>query len=468
MFKSKELSLRLEERWLSLPGGLRKPNQAVGQHWVQCGFTMGPAQCSFGCSHCYLPRNANKVPFPSLQEMKQQIDRNREMMGPGGNIQITGGDLVDAYLGSGRGDELLELVDYAVQRDLVPMLMTHGHSLMENPDFLLELVRDAGLRKISCHIDITQGGRPGYPRRHLRHEQQLNPVRDRLVRMILDIRNRSGKRVTAAQTVTVSAVNIASIADVLEWVTASPENLDVTRTLSFQTEAMVGRTQHQENPVHPDRVWETIGKAVGLSLNGDAMLFGHPDCTSKATILVRSRDGQVVDLAAGGGQAEVWARLLSTYKGRHIPVDGSMRSMLSRGLVALSSPRFLWSGLKWLADLNRYHGLTAGMMCSAMAGKARGLNIVMHNFMDADEVLSPTSDVTTERLEACSFRGALEIDGEWKSVPMCQVNARYRPSIYSFRVASNPADGGKPAQPISVSTPKPPLESGVISPSATA
>jgi len=87
-----------------LPSELRTPNQLAGRHLTHCGFTTGASYCSFHCTHCYLPENANQVPIPSLTQMKEQIDANRLFQGPGGGLQITGGDVADAYWRAGRQD----------------------------------------------------------------------------------------------------------------------------------------------------------------------------------------------------------------------------------------------------------------------------------------------------------------------------------------------------------------------------
>src|ERR1700761_3523936 len=122
----------LRERWASLPPELQTPNQISGRHLTHCGFTLGASYCSFHCTHCYLPKNANDVPIPSLAEMKEQIDANRRFQGPGGGLQITGGDVADAYWRAGRQSELAEIVRYARSTGLVPMLMTHGQTLIEH------------------------------------------------------------------------------------------------------------------------------------------------------------------------------------------------------------------------------------------------------------------------------------------------------------------------------------------------
>src|SRR5438477_12924355 len=145
----------LRERWTSLPSELRTPNQISGRHLTHCGFILGASYCSFHCTHCYLPKNANRIPIPSLTDIKEQIDANRRFQGPGGGLQITGGDVADAYWKSGRGDELVEIVRYAYDVGLVPMLMTHGQTLIEHSAFLRRLMVEGGLRQISVHVDMT-------------------------------------------------------------------------------------------------------------------------------------------------------------------------------------------------------------------------------------------------------------------------------------------------------------------------
>ncbi len=88
--------------------------------------------------------------MPSLAQMKEQIDANRRFQGPGGGLQIMGGDVADAYFRTGRQDELVEIVRYAVNTGLVPMLMTHGQTLLEHPAFLERLMIEGGLRQMAC------------------------------------------------------------------------------------------------------------------------------------------------------------------------------------------------------------------------------------------------------------------------------------------------------------------------------
>jgi hypothetical protein len=432
MFTDSETIALLKARWNSLPEYLKVGNQVVGQHWVQCAFTMGPSYCSFGCSHCYLPGNANRVPLVSSSEMKKQIDANREMIGKGGNIQITGGDVVEAYLRENRDDELIEIIDYAVQAGLVPMLMSHGQSLLDRPDFLVALVQDGGLRKLSIHIDITQAGRPGYPVKSLTDEAQLNPLRDRLVDLVLDTREKTGCSLTAAQTVTVGSKNLKSIGKILEWLISSPRNMEATRTISFQTEANVGRTLHQDIRICPDEVWAEVCRAMGKEFPRDHLLFGHPDCTSTATILARSSDRKVVSLSQQGKASQTfWQSVLTQHYGAGYVRENCAKMIFINLFRTICRPKLLFNLLQFLGDLYKNQGLSTAMVYALLTGRAKGFNIVMHNFIDAEEVIKPSCQNTRDRLAACSFRGAIERDGHWIPVPMCEVNAEIRPDLYS-------------------------------------
>ena len=67
----------LRERWDSLPVELQTNNQISGRHLTHCGFTLGASYCSFHCTHCYLPKNANSIPIPSLAQVKEQVEAAR-------------------------------------------------------------------------------------------------------------------------------------------------------------------------------------------------------------------------------------------------------------------------------------------------------------------------------------------------------------------------------------------------------
>ena len=416
----------LEKRWNELPAELRTDWQVVGRQITHCAYTLGPAYCSLGCTHCYLPANANKMPLPTLEQMKQQIDANRRDLGPGGSLQVTGGDVVDAYWRSGRADELVEVLRYAHERELVPMLMTHGQVLLDEPDYFVELVREGLLRKVAIHVDITQAGRPGYPIRSLEREGDLNPLRERFVRLIEDVRARTGARVTAAHTVTVTARNIDSLGDIASWLTSDPRNLRVFGMLSLQTEAAVGRTRMSTRPVGSDQVWSTICSALGAVIPRDGTAFGHPDCSSWAVMLVDTVAGSVINLLETDERSRrYWRRMLEVFGGVGSREPDTMQANLRRLGLFLRQPGFAFESIAYLFYRLRRDRIRIEHWRRFLAGKLLPLSLVQHDFMDAGQVAAG-GPVVEARLAACSFRGAVERGGEWVSVPMCTMNALER------------------------------------------
>ncbi|MDQ6622597.1 MAG: hypothetical protein M3Y86_03825, partial [Verrucomicrobiota bacterium] len=273
----------LKERWDSLPPQLQTNNQISGRHLTHCGFTLGASYCSFHCTHCYLPKNANQIPIPSLAQVKEQIDANRHFQGPGGGLQITGGDVADAYWKSGRADELIEIVRYAYSVGSIPMLMTHGQTLIEHPEFLERLVLEGGLRQISVHVDMTQAGRHGFPIGRIQCEADLHPVRQAFTDLALRIREKTGCILEYALSFTVTRRNIEDVPEVIRWYLADPQRSYIWRMLSFQPEADTGRTIFSQRPITSADVWEKICEGTGLPLRRDVSIFGHPDCNSWAS-----------------------------------------------------------------------------------------------------------------------------------------------------------------------------------------
>jgi hypothetical protein len=284
----------LRERWESFPSELQTPNQISGRHLTHCGFTTGASYCSFHCTHCYLPKNANQVPMPSLAQMKEQIDANRRFQGPGGGLQITGGDVADAYFKTGRKDELVEIVRYAVAAGLAPMLMTHGQTLIEHPEFLERLMIKGGIRQVAVHIDMTQVGRHGYPIARVKSEADLHPVREAFTRLAVDLRQKTGLPLEFAHNCTVTERNIEHVPEVLRWFIAEPERTRIWRNISFLPEADTGRTRISANPVTPERVWEKICEGAGVPLERNAAIIGHPDCNNGAFLLIARPSGRVM------------------------------------------------------------------------------------------------------------------------------------------------------------------------------
>jgi len=176
----------LRQRWQEFPAATRTSRQAIGRYVVGCGATHGVHErCNFGCTACYLGVRANhQQPMP-FTEVARQLDQLRDYLGPGGNVQITSGEVTLLPVA-----ELVRIIAYARERDLSPMVMTHGDVLLADPAYLDRLVTEGGLRKISFHVDITQRGRVGFARPE--SEAQLNQVRERVADLLRGCRRRTG------------------------------------------------------------------------------------------------------------------------------------------------------------------------------------------------------------------------------------------------------------------------------------
>jgi hypothetical protein len=439
---SAEKRALLEARWQQLPPELRRRRQVVGRQLSHCAYTLGASYCSFGCTHCYLPANANRAPLPSLAEMKAQIDANRRLLGHNGALQITGGDVVDAYFRAGRPAELIEIVRYANDAGVVPMLMTHGQRLLESPDFLERLVIDGRLRKLAVHIDVTQAGRPGFPIRGLRSEADLHPLRQQFVDLIHRTRKATGVAFSAAHTVTVTERNLDSVADVIRWLLADRRRLQAFGMLSLQPEAAVGRTRFSTRPVTPDACWQKVCEAAGMDLCKDHIWFGHPDCSHWITLAVLYPEGRVVNVFAGDEESRAfWDGLLTTFGGVGSRVADGLEANLTRLSLLARRPAFLAEVWRYGRHLLRREGLGVfGALRRLASGRVGFLTVVQHNFMSTEEVASD-SEVVQSRLQACSFQGAVRSGDDWRAVPMCAMNAEQREDLYAAQIASGAAGG---------------------------
>ena len=430
----REMRALLAARWQELPEDLRTDWQVVGKHHVHCGYTLGPAYCSFGCTHCYLPKNANQAPLPSLVEMKEQIDANRRLLGPGGGLQITGGDVVDAYLRADRGGELIDILRYANDAGVVPMLMTHGQKLLENPAYLADLVRKGSLRKLAVHIDITMAGRPGFPIGTLRSEADLHPLREQFVELVLKTRRDTRVGFFAAHTVTVTEKNLGSAAEILRWLKADRRRLDAFRLVSFQTEADVGRTRFSQRPVTAEAVWAEICAGVGVELSRDNLWFGHPDCSNMTSLLVLFPDGRVINMIPADPDSRAyWSEILRLFGGIGARGESFAESVLRKAVVAVKNPSILAQTARYALRRLREAEVGLGILPKLVTGRVGGLNIVLHNFMSASQLEAGGPEIE-KRLKSCSFRGAVKKNGHWEAVPMCEMNIKERETLYDIQI----------------------------------
>ncbi|HEY1582367.1 MAG TPA: radical SAM protein [Chthoniobacterales bacterium] len=436
----------LRKRWASLPNELQTRHQLAGRHLTHCGFITGASYCSFRCTHCYLPANANAVPIPSLREMKEQIEASRRLQGPGGGLQITGGDVADAYWRAGRPNELVAIVRHAVQAGLVPMLMTHGQTLLEHPEFLDALVLEGGLRQVAVHIDLTQAGRHGYPINRLTSESDLHPLREAFTELAANLRQRSGLPLELAHNCTVTARNIDSVAEVVRWFLQDPARSRIWRILSFQPEANTGRTIISNNPVTPALVWQKLCEGIGLTIDGSAFIGGHPDCNQGAALLVEQRRGRHLPLVPNDEKSRrLLADILAAIGAvSTITTDAKAGASLVPYRVAgafARHPALACRSLARVLGLILQGQIPAPFLRAIITGRAHTINIGTHNFMDAAQVANaPDDPVTQARLDACVFKGAVKnrATGDWEAVPMCAMNQSRWSALYAERAADKP------------------------------
>lgn len=403
-------------RFQALPDSLKTPEQIIGFGHHSCGATHGVLErCDFACTSCYLGQEANAAePLPK-QQVFEQLDRLREFLGPQGKAQITAGEVTLLPR-----ETLGEYVRYAIAIGLDPMVMTHGRRFLQQPDYLQQLIERDGLEKISIHVDSTQRGREEWT--PFVTEQQLNPVRDRYANLIRDMRAKTGRKLHAAHTVTVTEKNLDQIPDVMSWLV---RNLDAFRMVSFQPVAEVGRT---EDPAIPDLtltdVWDRICTALGTPLNRDAMHFGHPECHIMVPVVV-ARAGERHSVLETVRAGKSWdrgylSRLLRAVGGYSVRGKSRAENLLGIASLTLRSPLLLVESLLY-CFYRLWGDRRAVVRTLAAAARSRNLSVrplalVVHKFMSPGELETPLGQ---ERLQACTFR--LPVMGEM--IPMCELNA---------------------------------------------
>jgi molybdenum cofactor biosynthesis enzyme MoaA len=409
----------LAERWSTLDPAVKLPGQGLGQKATGCGATIGiQPKCDFACTGCYLGSDANRTPALPLSAVLAQLDALRRHLGPKSNVQITDGEVTLRPV-----EELVEVLRYARSIGIVPMVMTHGDNLRRQPGLLERLMREGHLTEISIHIDITQRGRDGY--KSPRSELELMPLRDEFARMIREARRRTGLRLRAATTLTVTQDNLLQVADVVRWLI---DNCDAFSLISFQPMAHVGRTRKSLEGVTPEELWREIARATrprGADFpDTEPMHFGHPDCTRFVPLMALRRDGRtrLVQLIRNDPDDVAVMQEFFAGDGGAAFRDDRPLELLARGAgMILRRPRW-WLGRarRWLDGRLRADAGTSlsGLTRDLLLRRVRldGVTLTSHHFMSPAELATDTGQA---RLAACVFR--LPVNGEM--VPMCQVNA---------------------------------------------
>ena len=415
---SHELSALLQSKWDELPEELHYPTQLLGQSVIACGATHHVMErCNFSCTCCYLSADANKTEPLPFSEVQEQLDLLREKEGPRGRVQITAGEVTLLPV-----EDLGRIIAYALQIGLDPMVMTNGERFLDEPDYLLTLVRDYHLSKVSIHVDTTQRGRKSMKRNAT--ELELHAVRESFAQLIRSVREKTGRPLHAASTYTVTNENLNDVAETSRWFL---KNAETFRIFSLQPVADVGRSRKAQAgvPVERDGLWDEINQACGHSLNRHPIHFGHPQCNNIIPLILvhvgeqyfcfesvredNARDEEIVSLII-----------------RQLANQFDWDAPLTKNLPALA--KFFLKKPKLFFKFLRYGFYRVGSEKDRLTAVAQAaLDIrdwprinpflfVVHNFMSPAEINSPLGK---ERLDACVFK--LPVDG--KLVSMCEMNA---------------------------------------------
>ena len=412
----KERGVLLKKRWSGLPAELQTPNQIAGKTIVACGATHHVMEkCNFSCTCCYLGAEANKTEPLPFAEVKEQLDVMRKDFGIGGKAQITAGEVTLLPL-----EDLGRIISYAVEIGLDPMVMTHGQRFIDEPEYLISLVRDYGLRKISIHIDTTQRGRRGISSKMT--ETDLHTVRDGFAALIRRVRKETGHPLSVASTVTVTDANLADVAGITRWFF---KNADAFRLVSFLPVASVGRTRESQGSVERPGLWEQIHEACGQEINRLPIQFGHRQCNNIVPVLLVNTGSETVVLEGvreGNSADELMLSRAIDIIGSGINFSLSWQKNLKPfASILMKNPRFMLQTLKYTfyrvwSERAKLSKIIGQAMTEKAFPRPRPFLFVIHNFMSPAEIKTEEGQA---RLDACIFK--VPVDGEL--ISMCEMNA---------------------------------------------
>lgn len=413
-----EVSALLDAKWRELPEDLHFPTQLLGQTVTACGATHHVMErCNFSCTCCYLSPDANKTEPLPFSEVQEQLDLLRGKEGPGGKVQITAGEVTLLPV-----EDLGRIIAYANEIGLQPMVMTNGERFLDDPDYLLTLVRDYHLAKVSIHIDTTQRGRKGTTGNT--SEIELHAVRESFAQLIRSVRESTGRILHAASTYTVTNENLKDVGEVSRWFL---ENADTFRIFSLQPVADVGRSRKAQAGVSVERegLWTEINRASRRPLNRHPIHFGHPQCNNIVPLVLIHIGKEFFcfeTVREGNSRDEAVVSLIIRQLGRRFDWDAPFtQNAPSLAKFFLKKPglllRFLQYGFyRVWSEREQLAAIAQACLKARDWPRLNPFLFVVHNFMSPGELNTPLGQ---ERLDACVFK--LPVDG--KLVSMCEMNA---------------------------------------------
>ena len=441
-----ETKANLARAWSRLPEWLRTPQQMYGRHAEGCGATIGAMpRCDFACTGCYLGEEANHVPALTVEQVKEQMRLMRRHLGFKGNLQLTDGEVTLRPV-----EEIVELIRYANEIGLIPMLMTHGDTFRRQPGMLERLVAEGGLMEVSIHVDTTQRGRKGSDYKYAQTEEELNPLRDEFAEMLREVRRKTGKKIAAATTMTVDPNNLAGVPAIMQWLL---RNADVFKMISFQPMAQVGRTlDGLGGGVSVEKLWEKIAEGTGddpKELLRGQMWLGHSACNKYIPGYVVRQEGAAprflpARMAGDPIDEKVGEKFWSRMGGVTFRNDGPWQAIArAAGMFAQTLDiAAQYAGPYFERLLHRFdpqHPFR--FLARVLRGKARvnGLLVVSHHFMSEWEI---DTEVGKERLGLCVFHVPI---GD-QLVSMCEVNTTGIRDAYYEDIRAGRTPGSTPPE----------------------
>jgi hypothetical protein len=275
---------------------------------------------------------------------------------------------------------------------------------------------------------MTQRGRKG--QNGHASEESLNQVRSQMAEMLRRCRQRTGRRLKAATTLTVNRRSLGQIGAVLNWFR---QNLDSFRMISFQPQAEVGRTL-QGQGVTADQVWDALEAGLGRKLNPYPVLFGHPSCTRMALLMAfETPDRQILIEAVRRGNTidrQFMDRFLESFRAVVVNERGIPELAAKILGVLLRHPFWLWRLPAYAIRRSWQERAAIPEVLNALLRgrlRIRPFALVVHSFMSRNEVHTPEGQ---QRLRACAFK--LPVND--RMVSMCEMNTSgLREETYSRR-----------------------------------
>ncbi|KAI0559916.1 hypothetical protein FGB62_130g142 [Gracilaria domingensis] len=362
--------------------------------------------------------------------------------GPSAHCQLIGGEV-----------SLLPPEDHAMALETmrffgrIPMSFTHGDF---DYDYLQRLAVDQTNHPrfdrldFAVHFDMGMRGRRGAS--HVQNEMDLMPFRRRFVDMFERLRQEYGVNHNLAHNMTVQPSNLSQIADAVREIKSMG-----FRMMSFQPAALQGAERRRVSNLrtiaddHGQIVWEQIEKGMGMRLPYALFQMGDERCNRFCLCGV-----------VGTRSKEEHKRIFLFFDDQ-CPEDVRVRDLIMSeiGNVVLKPSVLLLKlirtilGKPWLIApafsyltrmLNRAGGLWA-----VLRHGLQPLFIVMHRFMDADDVnkawefmqngvapddprveaAGPRIRETIERLHSCAYSMANPERGS--IVPACVQHSVYDP-----------------------------------------